>query len=192
MPLVRRHILGVRITIPVEETIDEGDARSSPTTQEASVPLQVILTPGEVPHKVAPVHIRQLIVEEVRQVIPEGRLRHILRITSHPGIVHLGVTTLVDAREEHHPFALVDRFVLGSTCHIAVGVRRIILLHTPVGRLSVLELRAAIGSILIRSSEGRAVEERSGAVLLTCQIVAQREGVSRRILIHRRVCHGTH
>ena len=149
VPLIIGHIHGVRIAIPVEETIDEGDTRSSPTTQKASIPLQVILTPGEVPHKVAPVHIRQLIVEEVRQVIPEGRLRHILRITPHPGIVHLGVTTIVDAREEHHPFALVDGFILGSTGHIAVGVRRIILLHTPIGRLSVLELRAAIGTIFI-------------------------------------------
>ena len=60
MPLIGRHILGVRIAIPVEEAIDEGNTRSSATTQEAAVTLKVILAPSEVPHEVAPVHVGQL------------------------------------------------------------------------------------------------------------------------------------
>ncbi len=38
VPLIGRHVLGVRIAIPVEEAIDEGNTRSSATTQEPPSP----------------------------------------------------------------------------------------------------------------------------------------------------------
>ena len=192
VPLIARHILGVRIAIPVEEAIDEGNTRSSATTQEAAVTLKVILAPSEVPHEVAPVHVGQLIVEEVGEVLPEGRLRHIIGSTPHPRIVHLRVTTVIDTGEEHHARALIDGLILGRTCYIAVGVRRLSLIDTAVGRLTFVELRAAVGAVLIGRREGRTVEERCRAILLTRQIVAEREGISRCILIHRRVSHRTH
>ena len=102
------------------------------------------------------------------------------------------MTTVIDTREEHHARALIDGLILGSTCYIAVGVRRLSLIDTPVGRLTFVELRTAVGAVLIGRREGRAVEERCRAILLARQIVAEREGISRRILIHRRVSYRTH
>jgi len=59
------------------------------------------------------------------------------------------MTTVIDTGEEHHARALIDGLILGGTCYIAVGVRRLSLIDTAVGRLTFVELRTAVGTVLI-------------------------------------------
>ena len=82
-----------------------------------AVALNIILTSGEVPHEVAPIHIVDLVGEEEAQVVYLRRhfavvgflaLRGVPRgihvvhgDVAQPTLVILGVCRRIDAREEH-------------------------------------------------------------------------------------------
>ena len=102
------------------------------------------------------------------------------------------MSTLIDTGEEHHAGALIFGLILLGTDHVLVGVRRFVLMDTAVGRLLVLEDRAPVRADLIFGGKSRPVEEGRRAVLLTSEVVAEGEGISGGILVHRRICHSTH
>ena len=100
--------------------------------------------------------------------------------------------TIIDTGKEHHARAFIFGLIFLGTDDVLIGVRGVVLIDTAVGRLLILEDRATVGTYLIFGGKSRAVEEGRRAVLLTSEVVAEGEGISGGILVHRRICHGTH
>ena len=69
---IRRHII-LRADKYLVDRLDTGDPV---TVQHLTIPLDIILTSGEVPHEVAPVHEIELVSEEITQVFGKRRFHH--------------------------------------------------------------------------------------------------------------------
>ena len=93
--------------------VDERDARDPVAMLELAVALDIILTAGEVPHEVTPVHEVALVREEEpevlnlcrhlhRHLLPAAVVRHLCAVyTTHPRLIVLGMAGVVHTREDH-------------------------------------------------------------------------------------------
>ena len=181
-----------------------------------AVALDVILASGEVPEEIAPVHEVHLVGEEEFQVLPHRRHLHhdvvsalvirdelalhaadplaaVVLVAAEPLLVGIDVFghAAVHAREEHVLCIFVVCLVADD--FVAVFFVGRLLLLTLVDGCALFADRHAVLSLDLQGHlgvVGRAVEEGCLSVLLASQVVAQREDVFRRVLVHRRVGRG--
>ena len=121
---------------PVVEPVESGYPVA---VFEFAVALKIVLTSGEVPHKVAPVHEVALIGEEETDVfklcwhlngnVLAASVVHLLVAfyTSHPTLVGSGMRRAVHTREEHVLSILVVVFCADDEVRVFLFFRRFLL-----------------------------------------------------------------
>ena len=167
--------------------VDGADAGDPVAVLVVAVALQVVLTAREVPHKVTPVHIAQLVgVEELDVLLPGGRApalqqATVLLVGGTVGII--AVVQPIDVlraflrrphtREEHTTFGVVlrDAALARVGDLVTLGV-----LVAVVDRAAVLHPDHA-GVVAL------AIDQRVGAVLLAVEVGEQRDGVLGAVLV---------
>ena len=167
---------------------------------ELAIALKIVLTSSKVPHEVAPIHEVALVREEKVYILEKRRnldtrrltstlYTHVLALdTSHPVFVGLGMTVRVHAREEHIVGIDIVRLVTNDA--IAVGLVCAVLLHTLIFGSPLCAHRHVILTFYLhsyRSGIRLTIEQGSITILLAAQIVAEREDILRRVLIHRSI-----
>ena len=179
LTLVLRQCRGSVALVSEAELVQEADT-AFPVSVE-NIPggraVDIVLASDEIPHKVAPVHPVELIVEEVGHIGSESGLSVLGAPDLGPlalGIAEVEVyVALVSIAphtgEEHLPFALVLR--------VCRGVRVDIF---PVERGPVFSQFKVVGSI-----EVLAVDKGRTAVLFAAEVADKRVGVVRLILVCR-------
>ncbi len=202
-------VVGQQRLVAQAQVVDDGDAANPVALGDFAHALDVVLATGEVPHEVAPIHVVELVVDEETQVLDErgaqaffggygasvgveggGGVDH-LALHAQPLLVLAFVPLIVDAREHHVLLGAVLVVGLAADGHIAVGVAGILLhflgiLHAPFLHH---RLECARGGVLLihhLAIERAAVDEWCLAILLTAQVLGQRIGVARRVLVERR------
>ena len=180
--------------------------------------LDVALAPHEVPQEVAPVHVRELVVEEEVEVLGEGRF---------DDRAHLAVARVVDplAAEVEHLGAyraarlVADDLAVLVTLHLGLGavggplhvfvlalgvvphareevheLRRVGVSRDGRNRLVAAVLVEVVGLLLSEAVDRRrvvgSIEQRAVAVLVAVEQRQQREGVVGVVGVHRRVGRG--
>ena len=146
-----------------------------------SVALNVILTTYEVPHEITPVHPVYLIGEEELYVLPHGRdvdrlyfttllISNVLSLDIHPGFIELRMIEwrAVHAGEQH----VLRIFVFQASRNLYIAVRLVFVILFLAYPLELLlsYYWFAIAVFLLKlhfRSEGRTIEQRAGAILLT-------------------------
>ena len=120
--------------------VDEGYARNPVAVVDLAVALDVVLTTGEIPHEIAPVHVVELVDEEEAEAFAHGRLDGVDRL-KHFAVVDIagsadglalesadpvgvggGVGSAVDAWEEHIELGSHDIVLLVACDFIVVGL----------------------------------------------------------------------
>ena len=155
---VQRHIL----LRTYQSLINEGNTGDPVTVRHLAMSLNVILTTGEVPHKVTPVHEIQLIGEEETQVLREGRLHYgghlpttieLHRRTFHlrPLFVgfHVGATGAVHTGEEHIQLIHILILCLITRDVVAILLLLVLLNDAAPSRLALLRNRDARTSLIL-------------------------------------------
>ena len=166
--------------------------------------LDVILASAEVPHEVAPVHEAQLIGGEETEIVNLSRNLQLLHLAvarvviyniimqlTQPRLILRSLAAVPDAREQH----ILSIDIVSLATHLLVNIR---LVGRPLllALVDVLTLRAlrnkavgvlGVGLPLQLRVEGRAVEQRLLAILVTGQIVTDGKDVLGRVLVHRRI-----
>ena len=185
--------------------INERDTAYPIAFRQVAVGLQIVLPSCEVPHEVAPIHEVHLVAEEESQVLAEGGailclllsavvIAHAFALHLCPLFVCLHMARLrgVHAREEHHELVHEDIGSLVSGYYIAVFLS----LHFRCGSILCMPLFLHGNTHITFHLQfhggvvGLSVEERTVAVLLTVEVVFQREDIIGRVLVHRRLCRG--
>ena len=183
--------------------VDKRNTGNPVPIQHLAITLNVVLTAGEVPHEVAPIHEIQLIREEELQVFRECRFHYALHLSAivifhrlafylRPVLVGLYMARVgtVHTWEQHVQFVDIFVFLIGAGHEIAVFLVFILLDHTAPGRFALCRDRHAASSLILAlhfRNVGLSVEERGFTILFTCQIRTQRKDIARRVLVHWRV-----
>ena len=187
-----------------EEAVNKWDAGDPIPLRQFSLSLDVILSTGEVPEEVPPVHIIELIREEVTEIFSESRQCHSLRLTRlvhrlrlslhlTPDLIPLlkvGHHIAVDAREEHLHIAPVDQRATLLTL-VVIGVIGRELIRPRIGDLGGRH-RPPLSIVLRQRGVGLSIDQRSTTILLTREVVSEGKDISRSILIHRNIRVGSH
>ena len=183
-----RHV----ILVAHENLVDELDARDPIAAVDFAVALHVTLTTREVPQEIAPVHEVDLIAQEILHVFGESsngdRLAintHLLTLVVAPLLVAFHVIALlgVHAWEERGVVVFVGFLV--SAHKVFIRVIRIGLDHLGIDGGTLLDNRSSTGIALHVAGKGLTEEKRVLAILLTVQILGEREDLIGRILVHR-------
>ena len=128
---------------------------------QLTVALDIILSSGKVPHKVAPVHKVTLIAQEEAQVLQlRGHLHHHLFATAvvrylraintaHPRFVSGSMTGIVHTWEQHILCILV--FILGAYYKVRVLLISSSFLLTLIYGLTLTHHRLAVVAVLLQS-----------------------------------------
>ena len=169
------------------DLINKRVARQDASLEHTAITLQVVLTADEVPAKVTPVHIVNLIAQEVLQVVRHRGLRHIIGIAIHPTVVTTYMLRLrrVHTREEHlAPRGILD---LRLVVYLDILVRFvwIALYLRCIDRLTLLHGNRT-------SHVGSTIQVRDRTILLTVDVALDRKRRVRLILIHWRASQRTH
>ena len=166
---------------------------------EFTVTLDVVLTSCEVPQEITPVHEVHLIRHEKFQVLSKCRNMDspllIVRIShgflihiSQPSLVQTGILGAVDAREEHALVAWIDILNLAIHGYVLVFLVSVLFLLSHVFRSPFIDFVHHLFLVNFwLGSVGRAIEQRTVAILLTTKVFCQREHILWRVLIHWRV-----
>ena len=183
--------------------VDKRNAGNPVAVQHLSISLDVVLTAGEVPHEVAPVHKVQLVGEEELQVFRECRFHYALHLSAivifhrlafylRPFLIGLYMARIgaVHTREQHVQFVDIFVFLIGAGHEITVFLVFVFLDHAAPGRFAFCRDGYAASSLVFAlyfRNVGLPVEERNFTILFTCQIGTQRKDIARCVLVHRRV-----
>ena len=185
--------------------VDKVDTGNPVTFGDITVRLQVILTADEVPHEIAPVHEVNLVTEEEAEVLTKGRtiIRFLLSAvlvaytTSfdiRPLFVSTHMTSLrrIHTREDHAELlhVLVGSLMTGNDIMVFLAFHfrcRSILRMTD---FFYRDTHVSFHAQFYRCVVGLTVEKRPIAVLLTVEVVLEREDIIRAVLIHRCICIG--
>ena len=183
--------------------VDRLDTGNPVTVHHLAISLNIVLTSGEVPHKVTPVHEVQLISEEITQIFGKRRFhhRHILTTTVElhrfslklrPFLIssHMGIDITVHTREKH--IQLIHIFIIDIMTgnEIFIFFIRIFLDHTAPYSFTFLSDRCTVSSLVLTfylRSKCLSVDQRCLTVLFACQIRTQCEDIARCILVHRSI-----
>ena len=168
---------------------------------QLSVALDVILTPHEVPHEIAPVHEVALIADKELQILPCGRNRDGLagmedtghlapRDATHPSRIEAGMLGRIHTREEY--VLLIFHLAVVARHIVRILLIRITLFRAIVDGRAIGKFRSGITvgihlAHLILRGISLAIEQRTVAILVTAQIASQGEDVLWRVLVHRRI-----
>ena len=180
MALVLFQVVRQQILIAQAGIVDKGEACEPVAMFGFAVSLNVVLTTGEVPEEVAPVHPVALIAEEEREVVQLRRNFHhdvltaavvghtgATDLTAHPVLVVLGMVRTVHTGEQH--VLSVDILVFGTHHEVRVFlVLRGFLLTLPHG-LARVHARFAIATLFVEGylrGVGLSVEEGTLSVLV--------------------------
>ena len=192
--------------------VDKRDTRNPVAVSDFAGTLDIVLPTHKIPHKVAPIHVIELVVEEESEVLEESGLGEILAVDRLPfGIdasnhLHLVEVGLGDT-EPFHIERLVAFAVQAREKHIQLGSHHIVLLIAvemveilllgrsfhPFGieRLPLIGFGAGhpVGVVLIhhRRIESLPIEERFLPILLAVEITAECKHVVGGVLVHRSV-----
>ena len=204
--------VGQEALVTQARIVDEGDSRNPVATVGLAVAGDIVLTAGEIPHEIAPVHVVELVGEEVTHILRE---RGLLQLGSLQGIalgihqhrsIHRGDVGLLNAgplhiarrmrscraihaREEHtwcHHVVLVAE-VFGIAVSAVGGCLHCLGIDGG-GRIFLITVVAGLVDLEKNGRlERRTVEQRSLAILLAAQVGAERKHVVGRVLVHRRI-----
>ena len=183
--------------------VDCLDTGNPVTVHHFTISLDIILTAGEVPHKVTPVHEVQLIGKEVTQVFGKRRLhhRHVLTATVElhrfslelrPFLIssHMRIHIAVHTWEKHIQFVYIFIFHIVARNKIFVFFTRIFLDDAAPYSFTFLGYRSAVTALVLAlyfRSKRLSVQQRCFTILFTSQIRTQSENIARSILVHRRI-----
>ena len=202
-------VVGQQALVTQARIVDKGVTRDPVAMGDFAHTLQVVLATGKVPHKVAPVHIVQLVVDKEAQVLHHGGLHlHLLARGIAVGVelgrcLDLGalhtepldilalMLIVVDAREQHILLGAVTESLLLAQFLVAVGLVARGLHLGGILHRAFLDggLHRAIARLLIHdvAIERAAIQQRRLTILLTAQILGQGIGVIGRVLVQGRV-----
>ena len=165
-----------------------------------TISLQVILTTGEVPHEVSPVHEVTLVSNEEPDIVYLRRhlyhhllattvVRHFRAVnTVHPLLVGTGMTTVVHTWEQHVLSVFVLVFRLHNKVFVLLVRRRLLLaLINGVTLINNGTAHIAFDLQLYLRCIGRAIEQRTRTILFATHVFAQGKEVLRGVLVHWRV-----
>ena len=199
VPLVLSQIRRKFALVTQHGVVDERETGNPVAMFEFTVTLDVVLTSCEVPQEITPVHEVHLIRHEEFQVLSKCRNMDspllIVRIRngflihiSQPSLVQTGILGAVDAREEHALVAWIDILNLAIHGYVLVFLVSVLFLLSHVFRSPFIDF---VHHLLLVNfwlgSVGRAIEQRTVAILLTTKVFCQREHILWRVLIHWRV-----
>ena len=186
-----------------QDFVNKWNTGNPVAVQHLAVSLDVVLTAGEVPHEVAPVHKVQLVREEKPQVFRECRFHYALHFSAivifhrlpfylRPILVGLYMARVgtIHTREQHVQLVDIFVFLVGAGHIITVFFVFVLLDHAAPGRFAFCRDRHATSSLIFAlyfRDVGLPVEERNLTILFTCQIGTQRKDIARCVLVHRRV-----
>ena len=180
--------------------IDKINTRDPVTFGNVSIRLQIVLTTHKVPHEVTPIHEIDLIPEEELQVLAKRRAIICLLLSAvviansftfdiGPFFVsaHMASLTRIHAREEHTE--LFHEHIIGLIAcdHIMVFLA-FFLRSRSILSVSLFLYRnthVSFYSQLYRRIVRLTIEKRTVAILLTVEIILQREHIIGAVLIHR-------
>ena len=214
---VRRHIL-LRTYQNLVDKLDTGDPV---TIQYLPMALDVVLTSGEVPHEITPIHEIELVCEEEAEILTESRLHdrsHLSTTTVFDWYtLHIGplfisrdVTRITTEHtwKQHVQFIhiLIFRIVMGDI--ITILFVRILFDHPTIGRCTLFGDSSTSSPLILPFHlryVGLTIDQRSLSILFTRQIGTQRKDITGCILVHggigrstnqrqciRRVAHHNH
>ena len=180
--------------------VDSRNTADPVTLRYITIRLQVVLTSCKVPHEVAPVHEVHLVTEEEAHILAKRRtitrlitsavlIAHTMTMDIGPLFVGLYMVRIrrPHTRERHLKLLhiLVGLLVTGTLIAIGLTVHmrsrcilRIATLHYGFADIT---LHLQLYRRVVRLS----VQQRRVTILLTVQVVLQREDIIRRVLIHR-------
>ena len=183
--------------------VDKRNTGDPVTVQHFAISLDIVLTAGEVPHEVAPVHKVQLVGEEITQVFRKRRFHHALdlaaivvlhRLAFHlrPFLIGLDMAriTAEHTREEHIQLVYIFIILIATGNVVTVFLVLVFLDYAAPGRFAFRRNGDAIASLVLTlyfGNVGLSVDKRCLTVLFTRQVSTQREDVARCVLVHRRV-----
>ena len=190
--------------VAIQSIINKRNTRNPLSFSNFSMRLEVILTTSEVPHEVTPIHKVYLITKEEAEVLTKSWaiirfclsavvIAHFLAFNIRPRLVgiHMVLLSRVHTWEEH--LKLVHVFVarLVPSYHIAVFLpswcRSILRMTLLLYRYTHIALHIKFHRSIVCLS----VEQWCITILLTVEVVFQREDIIRRVLIHWRICRRT-
>ena len=182
--------------------IDKRNTRYPVTLAHIAVRLQVVLTAGKVPHKVTPIHEVYLVAEEEAHILCKGRaitrlmtsavlIAHTLSVDIGPFLIGLHMVTIRRPHtwERHLKLLhilirlLVPRTIIAVRLTVNMRSWCILCITTLHNRLTDITFYLQLHRCIIRL----AVQQRRITILLTIQIILQREYIIRRVLVHRRI-----
>ena len=202
-------VIGKQTLVAKTQIIDKWYAAYPVAVVYLSLCRDVVLASGKVPHKVAPIHVVDLIIEEELQIFDKCRLYLILGGyhiaiaveacsgfyigAGHAGplAIFVGMCSTIHAREQHIEFG-VGLILLRASGHLIL-LRRIAVVAYCLGIEGLAFLNhcaiSAVAVLLIHYAgiECLSVEQRAVAILLSIEICGKREHVVGRVLIDWRM-----
>ena len=190
-----------------QQGIDSLDTGDPVAVLYLSMSLNIILTTGEVPQEVTPVHEVQLIGEEETQVFGKGRLHHRFGLAALVELhrlpldlcpllvgLHMAAIRAVHTREQHIQFVHILIFGVMTRYIVPVFLIRIFLADACPYRIAFLRISHAgtpFALPLDFRNVGLSVQQRGLSVLLAGQVSTQRKDILRRVLVHRGISRRT-
>ena len=179
------------------KVIKEGDTGNPVAMFPFAMSLNVILTAGKIPHKIAPVHEIDLIAQEETYVLKHGGHLNLNQLAttvigdsialnpSQPTFIVGGMALAVHSGEEHIlRIDIVNVVTLDDVAVLFLGTGFFLALVN--GRALLGDGGAILAVALVFHLAGilLSVEQRTVAILLTAQIAAKRENVLGTVLVH--------
>ena len=219
---IARRILGHlarQTTLRTEVKLVKGRNTREPITVSDSilVGLNIVLTSYKVPEEVAPIHIVELVGEEVVEILTERRLcealaRHVV-VNRTAKVEHLATHSLSVLVAYNLAILVTQDIYLCAICRPRL-IRRLALHRVPQAGEEVLELRriyvvgklqhllvsarfavvvvrCSLNNIIYGSRVVGTIQKRSVTILVTVQHSEQRVGVVGVVAVHRRVSHSS-
>ena len=180
------HIVGKKRSIAHAELIDKVKTTYPVTFIDLTMTLQIVLTAGEVPQEISPIHVIELIIKEELHVLCKGGL-HTGR-SSRPLTIGRYVIRLatVHAGEEHLRLALIDVSLFLAGNHIAIALLGGSFDSLLIDVFTLFNLSFTIHAFHLRH-ECLAIQQGSFAILLAVEVATECKDILGRVLVHRSI-----
>ena len=144
--------------------------------------LNIVLSSGKIPHKVAPIHKSHLVAMEILQILACRGLVVTAALPS-PIFIELrmltGCIVTIHSWEQPRVILTIDELLLIRGSNITIST--FLIFSTHILRVPTLCINRLSGSIVL------AIEQRSVTILLTSKVGAHGNSVFRCILVERRI-----
>ena len=197
-PCIILQIVGQIGLVSRNMLVDKIEATDPISVLHLSMSLYIVLSSGEVPHEITPIHVVQLIIEEESEILGKSGFHD--RFSSF-GSSHLYRTTFkisplficrymfrfiaIHTREQHVQLGLIlVMFVISGDYITVCLVLRCFQFFLPNG-FALCRYGSPVGITSDFGRESLSIEQRPVAILFAVEITAQTKYIFGRILIHR-------